>query len=473
MRHGLSTTGAVLAAQAVRFLGTLVLAATLVRLFGADGYGRYAAAVALAGQFSFLADLGIPLLLRQRVGPNNLATARPYVLLALAGVGAMLLISVILGTTTNRFAASFGLQFAVTAAVGLGGFQTTLGALLQLSARAPIEAALAALDRGGAVLLAILVGAAFGSLTVVAAALLAWRVIITSIGFGYLPGVWGTPTLSNTSAFAIVRSGIPYASNVLATAVYQSADVVMMGFLFPPTQVGYYAAATTIFIPLTAVAAATAVTTQLQLAALYQEGRTAEAAQHTRLVNTWLLLLGGLLGIAVAGNRVLIASLVFGDRSGIVSWYLLLLSLILPLRYLNNSLATTLTASGQQRGRSIAVAIAAVFNVVANIIALPVLGPRGAVYTTILTEFVISIAIVVAIWTSRKERVVTMIPAPLAWMVALILGLGITFVAPSTVAPPLTALAAAVFVTFLHLTRAVRVGAIVVGVKSFLESHGV
>ena len=472
MQHALRTTGAVLAAQGIRFTGSLLLAAVLVRVFTPEGYGRYAAALALAAQFAFLADLGIPLLLRQRVQPANLAAARPYLVVSLSGLAAMLLIAVLLAPIMDRSAASPSLLFVVTAVVGLAGVQTALGAVLQAMNRAPTEAVLAVLDRIGIIAVAVLTGITLHSLILTVGGIALWRLAVATASVAYLPGLLRKSDMAVSKVSSVVRDGIPYAANVFATAVYQSADIMMAGFLFPATQVGYYAAATAIFIPLTAVASATAVTTQLALTRLYEGADQAGGTRHLRTANTWLLLLGGLFAIAIAGSRHVIAAVLFDDRSGAIAWYLLVLSFLLPLRYLNNTLATSLTAAGRQRDRSVAIGIAAAFNVVSNLIALPALGPRGAALTTILTEFVICAAVARAIWRTRREGLLAMIPAPPAWLGALFLAGAITVLAPSAWALPACLLAGAIFVTTLEATNAVKLRMVMFGVRQFLTNRG-
>jgi len=66
-----------------------------------------------------------------------------------------------------------------------------------------------------------------------------------------------------------------------------------------------------------------------------------------------------------------------------------LFALLIPIRLAGNSFVTAMKASNRQTKRATAVVIAGIFNVVVNFFVIPRYAMMGAVYSTILTEFLL------------------------------------------------------------------------------------
>jgi O-antigen/teichoic acid export membrane protein len=77
-----------------------------------------------------------------------------------------------------------------------------------------------------------------------------------------------------------------------------------------------------------------------------------------------------------------------------------LLALLIPIRFITNSLAVALTASNRQEKRTLAITLTAVLNIGLNLVLIPRYQIMGAVYATIITE---SILFVMFIWFLGAE----------------------------------------------------------------------
>ena len=103
--------------------------------------------------------------------------------------------------------------------------------------------------------------------------------------------------------------------------------------------------------------------------------------------------------------------LIYGSEFAASGLVFSLLATIITLRFLDNTLATTLTAVNMQTQRSLIVAFVAVVNVGLNVVVLPRYSYVGAAATTIVTEVAFCAALYLVL--SRKIR------QPLQWRVVI------------------------------------------------------
>ena len=95
-----------------------------------------------------------------------------------------------------------------------------------------------------------------------------------------------------------------------------------------------------------------------------------------------------------------IVVLVYGSKFVAAIQAVKWLALIIPLRFIDTSLEVALNASNREGKRAIAIIVAAVTNLLLDIILIPTYQMMGAVYATVLTECVLCAMFV---WFLRAE----------------------------------------------------------------------
>lgn len=116
-------------------------------------------------------------------------------------------------------------------------------------------------------------------------------------------------------------------------------------------------------------------------------------------IQFWIQAAGGaLLSILLFLGASLVVSLVFGVAYLDSVPVLQILSVITFLRAINFALAAPLIAGGHQAKRARVQVVAAVFNIAANIVVIPVWGVYGVAFVYILTEILLAIGYVYLAW---------------------------------------------------------------------------
>jgi O-antigen/teichoic acid export membrane protein len=164
---------------------------------------------------------------------------------------------------------------------------------------------------------------------------------------------------------------------------------VLLGAMRPARDVGIYSAASVVVMAIPVVAG----TLSGSLYPVLCRAGGLDDPDLQRLVRTvWRVLL--VTGVVAAAASATLAGpvigLLYGDAFAPAVAVMALLAWVLPMRFCNGLLGHTLNAVGRQAPRTIAVGVAAVVNLVANLALIPVLGYRGAVWATLATEVVLT-----------------------------------------------------------------------------------
>lgn len=198
----------------------------------------------------------------------------------------------------------------------------------------------------------------------------------------------------------LLRLGFPFAANIALSPVYIRLDVVVLSMLSGNLAVGFYEAATSLVIHTNIIAL---VVNYSLLPVLSREflRESRRVVTYTAKSIQYIAIPGFLIAILllVLGDRILI--LIYGNRFVGSTAAVRLLAVIIPLRLISHSLATTLTATDRQGLRSMGIAVAAASNVGLNLLLIPPYGLMGAVYATILTELTLFICFV---WFTGTDR---------------------------------------------------------------------
>jgi O-antigen/teichoic acid export membrane protein len=206
---------------------------------------------------------------------------------------------------------------------------------------------------------------------------------------------WGPPS-GGLTATQFFRNVLPLGAAVLISALYFRIDVYFIQQWHGFQPVGGYNAAFRLVEALRLLPAAVmAVTFPLLV-----------QARDTDLVRS----IGGKLGIAgaalaavcAAGAPVIVPA-VYGARYEYAVPAFAVLSLALPLFFLNYALTHQVIGWDGHRAYLGIVALALVGNVTANIILVPGRGIVGAAIATVFTEIIVTIGCVVALWGRRSS----------------------------------------------------------------------
>lgn len=388
--------------QGVRLLSGLAVNVLLMRALGVDGYGIYGTVLALVGLAASASNLGMDRLVVRDVSRE--AGRAP------ALVGAALATTALLSTGTaglvvgwawltdgrpvvvgSAALAALALGLQSLAAAPIAAFQglrrMSLGVGGQVAGKAVLLAATAAFLAAGLDVRAVFLAQVLDAAVALAAALwIAWR------GFGWAREAWAG--VDPGAMARLARSSVPFGLNGLFGAIYLGADVLMLAMLRGDTEVGVYRGAVMLITLFPVVA------TTITTAAFPQLARRLGDPEGAGELLGFLLRVLLAFGVPAAVGGMLLARelmvLLGGEAFAVSALPFLIMAPLLPLRFVNNAAATTLTALDRQHDRTLGVILAAAFNVGANLVAIPRWGAEGAAATTLVTE------VALAVWMGTR-----------------------------------------------------------------------
>lgn len=225
---------------------------------------------------------------------------------------------------------------------------------------------------------------------------------VSSAGIAITAAAWVTASLSialsgrlgrfrpriDQATWATIARAIPLGAAGIAITIYYSVDTVLIGLFRPPEEVGYYAAAYRIILPILALASAVGSVTLPRLAAL--ESRDPAAAHRlTGLLARYLVLAAA--PVAVGGSLAAepLIRVVYGSSYGPSTLPFQLLIWSVFTVYSNASFASLLLARRGDHAYLVATMSGAAINVALNLVAIPVAGMVGAAVTTLVSELTV------------------------------------------------------------------------------------
>ncbi len=173
-------------------------------------------------------------------------------------------------------------------------------------------------------------------------------------------------------------------------------DVVLLAALRPASEVGLYGAVSVIILTVPIFASSFG-------GSLYPVLSRAGSADHPAVISVFnssvrLLFMAS---IPMAAGLFLLAGpilkLTYGSDFTSATHALMVLSLVLPMRFVNNLAGHVLTAIDRQGRRTAAVIVAATVNLGLNLVFIPLWGFMGAVYSTLITEAVLTLLMIPAL----------------------------------------------------------------------------
>ncbi|MGQ9554828.1 MAG: oligosaccharide flippase family protein [Anaerolineae bacterium] len=373
----------------------MAFAMLMLRILAPEGAGRYQFAVTFIGYFEILVRFGLGTLLTREVarspgqGPRYLGNAlalRGLLWLASLPLMALLLLGYVMWS---------GLTADVVAAIALFAVATFLGNVADgfssiFYARERME--LPAFISTGTTLTRVALGAAVlllggGFVGLAAISIVSNLFTVAALGL-LLARDYFRPRLAFDRGFAtgMVRESFPLMINHLLATVFFQVDVLLLKPMRGDIEVGYYSAAYRYIRGLDIIPS------YFTMALFPVMARYAQSAQDSlqrayRLSLRLLFLVS--LPLAMGTTfiaRELILVLAGPEYLPQSQWALQILIWFMPLGFVNSVTQYVLIALDEQRYLSRAFVIGVSFNLVANLITIPLYGYLAAAVVTVLSE---------------------------------------------------------------------------------------
>jgi O-antigen/teichoic acid export membrane protein len=179
----------------------------------------------------------------------------------------------------------------------------------------------------------------------------------------------------------------------LGNLAFNSIDMLMLGVMSNPEQVGLYSAAYRVLNQVLVVY-------YLLTQSLYPEFAQQSGEERARMVKARILLPLLAAGIAIAAvvavSRKLALTILFGHQFLIAGPLLLLLAWAIPLDFLTSYLSNAYIAWGMEKRILLCTSVAAGSNVVLNLIWIPSYGAAAAAVNTLISYVIFLIALALA-----------------------------------------------------------------------------
>jgi O-antigen/teichoic acid export membrane protein len=376
--------------SAARMVSRFLIVLVIARLAGRELLGDFTFVITFPGVFVFLMGLGLTASLMREVAKHrDQADKMIGNALTITFLNGLWVVPLLVGIT-----ALLGRPPAILIAMALAGIATVLEVMgLQLNAvfggfeRMELSATVTVIQE----FTFLVVGAAFLALDLSFVWLFVIYIVSRLVSFGIGTVIYGhtigTIRLQFDRAYArqMLRVSAPFAVQAALGPIYLRIDVLMLSYFQGSAAVGLYEAATNIFYRFNVFAR---MFNQPLMPFLAREYLTIgqEVRRYIRAAAKYQTVLGvplTVIGLTLADRLI---PFLYGNQFGDSVLVFQLLSSITILRLLDNTLATSLTATDRQGWLSTITALAAVVNVGLNLVILPRYSFRGAAVTTILTE---------------------------------------------------------------------------------------
>ncbi|CAO3424034.1 flippase [Azospirillum argentinense] len=239
----------------------------------------------------------------------------------------------------------------------------------------------------------------------------------------------------------ILKTSAPMAVSVFAWALFSHLDLVMLGFMAPQTEVGWYAAVTKLLVLSLTAGNIILSAFMPQLAAAYGDREAMQARMRDYAAT--ILSVGALIAAGGFTLAPAILGTVFGPAYAPAADTLRLLMIAVAIVHINLTMGNPLLVWHRQTGYMTAILIGGLTNAALNLILIPRYGIEGSAAATIVAELT---AMTGLAWLHRREvgQLYLGIVARAALCAALAMGatLGLTHALPDLMAPahPLPAL---------------------------------
>ncbi len=185
----------------------------------------------------------------------------------------------------------------------------------------------------------------------------------------------------------LLKEAIPIAIASVFTIIYFRIDIIMLSFLRGDTEVGFYSAAYRLTDALVFLPTVLTTSTFPLMSKYFKDSINSFNFAYTRTFK-YLFAIGLLIAVLVTFDSDKIINIVYGpeyQRSAIALQILIWTTAIM---FITTLISTTCISSGNQQIVSKRALIAALLNVILNLILIPWIGYTGAAIATVLSTFV-------------------------------------------------------------------------------------
>lgn len=388
-------------------LGYFIIVA---RMYGPAGQGQYSAALAFTALFAVAVDLGISSVLTREVARHP---EKANILLGQALLFRMVVGLIVYGATLLVLW-GIGDSSHIILLVALAGIASWFDMLAT-----PCWAVFRGLQRlqfeSSSVL--IVTGIMVGMGTTVALLhgplyLLIVAIVLSSVfNFFYAvillrkkANIYVSLSYQHVIMRQILIWSAPFAVGVIASRIYTNIDINLLARMAGDAHAGWYSAANKIVLALQFIPAAMAAAVYAPMSAQFetdkhQMGRTYAMATY------YLMLLVIPIGVGLAVLAPYFISIIGGSEYVQSVPVLQILSIALVSAFLIFPLGSLQAASNRQKQNGIIMAVAAVLNVMLNLILIPRYQEVGAAWTSAFTYTFILVVSVIFTWKLWRSRI--------------------------------------------------------------------
>jgi O-antigen/teichoic acid export membrane protein len=374
-------------------LSVLIVGVIMARSLGAQDFGLYAFAIAFAYLLELVPRFGFPSLVSRDVArdPSRGGEYLGTIILLKCGLSAVALAAAVVAVLLPELSATRRIVMSLALATMLADsffelFASFYRAAQVMEYEARLQIALAAYHTAIGV---TLFGLGFGLVPFLVARLLG-HAVAAALAYRLVSRRLTRPVFELTPArlVATLRRAAPLAAIGLFVTIYVRIDVILLSLIAGDVSTGLYAAAQRVigvfsFLP-AAIAAAT-------LPALSAPEHTKESmTRDVEQMVKYLFILSLPLAIGFGLQADVVVALLYGEAYRDAAPALAILAWTLVMTFVNHGLSTTLVALQRERTVTAIVAGGALFNVLANVAAVPLWQHVGASATTLATELLIA-----------------------------------------------------------------------------------
>lgn len=403
------SAAAQLGAKAIHFLVNIVSSLAIIRYLAPADYGDYAIVLTTTLMVGLLADFGLPRLAVRDItrdgAPESQVLGSMVVArlgLAVVAVGVSQLVLLVVGASATAHLAG-AVASALFFADSVLGVIIVFQVRVQLQYEAAIRLGIEVLET--AILFSLI------AMNATLPQLFLAPVLATTVGAA-VAVVWARRRYDTTFSFDrgrlvhLVKESLPVGPALLIAVIYLKLDILLLGVLRTPTEVGLYSAA---YQPIEYAFLATALVINVIFPILAQAFGREDLAGFARLYARgaeWLVAATLLVPVALVFTAQPLLEIVYSDAYGAASEAMIILAVALVLMAVNGYQACVLLAGGHQRATLAYDAQALVVALVLGFALIPWLGMNGASFAALGTAIFVLFASTRAIRSRLDTRLV-------------------------------------------------------------------
>lgn len=378
-------------AQIVVYVLGFLFTIYLARILGEAGYGQYSFALAFTTLFTTFADIGMnQYLIRELARDKNLYgsyVTNIFIIkigLAFFTLGLIVLVINLMGYPENvkNLVYIFGIYII------LSSFIATMSSVFQSFERMDFSSVITIMEKIIIICIGVLVISIGYGLIALAYAYVIAGILGMLVGLVFLlKKINMKPGKVNISLWSkITYHSLPFGLNGLFAVLYFQIDSVLLSFFKNDVAVGIYNAAYNPILALGAISTNIFMPVVYPMMSRYFTSSENALTKLTELSMKYLLIIGlpSAIGCFVLAKDFIF--LFYGSEYSNAVIAFQILAFFIPFRILNSVNGTLLSSINKQNLRMIGVLIGGIFNILINLILIPIFSYIGASITTVLSE---------------------------------------------------------------------------------------